>query len=71
MFMENESLGDMSTRFYHLLSDMFSYTMTVTPQEITVKFVDALPLMWSGFLEILKFNDVLDNTNIYEFIQML
>ncbi|KAJ0480820.1 hypothetical protein HanIR_Chr13g0635941 [Helianthus annuus] len=27
--------------------------------------------MWSGFLEILKFNGVMDNTNICEFIQML
>ncbi|KAJ0839535.1 putative transcription factor interactor and regulator CCHC(Zn) family [Helianthus annuus] len=71
MCMERESLGDMTSRFYHLLSEMGNFKVAVTPEEIVTKFADAFPAQWSGFLEILKYNGTLATTNIHDFIQLL
>ncbi|KAJ0579928.1 hypothetical protein HanHA300_Chr04g0123521 [Helianthus annuus] len=69
-FLENETLNDMTTRFYHLISEMFAYGVTATQQEIVARFADALPPKWSPCIELLKHTGVLDaaNVNIYEFI---
>ncbi|KAF5774949.1 hypothetical protein HanXRQr2_Chr13g0606561 [Helianthus annuus] len=69
--MENETLAELSTRFHHLLSEMFAFRVTATPQEMVKRFTDSLPSKWSSFLEILKENGVLDTITVYELIQKL
>ncbi|KAJ0927108.1 hypothetical protein HanRHA438_Chr04g0178921 [Helianthus annuus] len=69
--MENETLAELSTRFHHLLSEMFAFRVTATPQEMVKRFADSLPSKWSSFLEILKENGVLDTITVYELIQKL
>ncbi|KAJ0836938.1 hypothetical protein HanRHA438_Chr16g0772581 [Helianthus annuus] len=71
MCMERESLGDMTSWFYHLLSEMGNFKVAVTPEEVVTKFADALPAQWNGFLEILKYNGTLAITNIHDFIPLL
>ncbi|KAJ0462891.1 hypothetical protein HanHA300_Chr14g0509071 [Helianthus annuus] len=71
MCMERESLGDMTSRFYHLLSEMGNFRVAVTPEEVVTESADALPALWNGFLEILKYNCTLATTNIHDFIQLL
>ncbi|KAF5786654.1 hypothetical protein HanXRQr2_Chr10g0443561 [Helianthus annuus] len=69
--MEKESLGDLTSRFYHLLTELGIYGVVTTPAEVVTKFADALPPQWNSFLEILKYNGVLATTNINDFIQLL
>ncbi|KAM0017115.1 hypothetical protein Hdeb2414_s0028g00704351 [Helianthus debilis subsp. tardiflorus] len=70
-FLENETLNDMTTRFYHLISEMCAYGVVATQQDMVNKFADALPPKWSSFIELLKHTGTLDTVNIYEFIQKL
>ncbi|KAM0053693.1 putative transcription factor interactor and regulator CCHC(Zn) family [Helianthus debilis subsp. tardiflorus] len=70
-FLENETLNDMTTRFYHLISEMCAYGVIATQQDMVNKFADALPPKWSSFIELLKHTGTLDTVNIYEFIQKL
>ncbi|MFS7908922.1 putative transcription factor interactor and regulator CCHC(Zn) family [Helianthus anomalus] len=69
--MDKESLGDMTSRFYHLLTELGNYGVVTTTSEVVKKFADALPPQWSSFLEILKYNGVLATTNINDFVQLL
>ncbi|KAJ0859469.1 putative transcription factor interactor and regulator CCHC(Zn) family [Helianthus annuus] len=70
-FLENETLNDMTTRFYHLISEMCAYGVLATQQDMVNRFADALPPKWSSFIELLKHTGTLDTVNIYEFIQKL
>ncbi|KAF5771644.1 putative transcription factor interactor and regulator CCHC(Zn) family [Helianthus annuus] len=69
--MDKESLGDMTNRFYHLLTELGNFGVMTTPVEVVKKFADALPPQWNSFLEILKYNRVLAITNINDFVQLL
>ncbi|MFS7984589.1 putative transcription factor interactor and regulator CCHC(Zn) family [Helianthus anomalus] len=69
--MDKESLGDMTSRFYHLLTELGNFGVVTTPVEVVKKFADALPPQWNSFLEILKYNGVLATTNINDFVQLL
>ncbi|KAJ0947848.1 putative transcription factor interactor and regulator CCHC(Zn) family [Helianthus annuus] len=69
--MDKVSLGDMTSRFYHLLTELNNFGVTTTQAEVVKKFADALPPQWSSFLEILKYNGVLRTTNINDFVQLL
>ncbi|KAJ0906633.1 putative transcription factor interactor and regulator CCHC(Zn) family [Helianthus annuus] len=69
--MDKESLGDMTSRFYHLLTKLNNFGVATTTAEVVKKFADALPPQWSSFLEILKYNGVLRTTNINDFVQLL
>ncbi|KAJ0786923.1 putative transcription factor interactor and regulator CCHC(Zn) family [Helianthus annuus] len=69
--MDKESLGDMTSRFYHLLTELTNFEVTTTPTEVVKKFADALPPQWNNFLEILKYNGTLRTTNINDFVQLL
>ncbi|MFS7989259.1 putative transcription factor interactor and regulator CCHC(Zn) family [Helianthus anomalus] len=69
--MDKESLGDMTSRFYHLLTELGNYGVVTTTSEVVKKFADALPPQWNSFLEILKYNGVLATTNINDFVQLL
>ncbi|KAF5771587.1 putative transcription factor interactor and regulator CCHC(Zn) family [Helianthus annuus] len=70
-FLENETLNDMITRFYHLISEMCAYGVVATQPDMVSRFADALPPKWSSFIELLKHTGTLDRVNIYEFIQKL
>ncbi|KAF5812979.1 hypothetical protein HanRHA438_Chr03g0103951 [Helianthus annuus] len=72
-FLDNETLNDMTSRFYHLISEMYSYNVAATHQEMIARFADALPPKWSPFIELLKHTGAMDTTNgtLYEFIQKL
>ncbi|KAJ0431715.1 putative transcription factor interactor and regulator CCHC(Zn) family [Helianthus annuus] len=61
----------MTTRFYHLISEMCAYGVAATQQDMVNRFADALPPKWSSFIELLKHTKALDEINIYEFIQKL
>ncbi|KAJ0943237.1 putative transcription factor interactor and regulator CCHC(Zn) family [Helianthus annuus] len=69
--MDKESLGDMTSRFYHLLTELGNFGVVTTPAEVVKKFVDALPHQCNSFLEILKYNGVLTTTHINDFVQLL
>ncbi|MFS7928192.1 putative transcription factor interactor and regulator CCHC(Zn) family [Helianthus anomalus] len=69
--MDKESLGDMTSRFYHLLTELGNFGVVTTPVEVVKKFADALSPQWNSFLEILKYNGVLATTNINDFVQLL
>ncbi|KAJ0751781.1 putative transcription factor interactor and regulator CCHC(Zn) family [Helianthus annuus] len=69
--MDKESLGDMTSRFYHLLTELNNFGVVTTTAEVVKKFADALPPQWNSFLEILKYNGVLATTNINDFVQLL
>ncbi|KAJ0818366.1 hypothetical protein HanPI659440_Chr00c02g0707391 [Helianthus annuus] len=70
-FLENETLNDITTRYYHLMSEMYYFGVLASQQEMVARFANALPPKWSPFIELLKHTGVLDavNVNIYEFIQ--
>ncbi|KAJ0700491.1 hypothetical protein HanOQP8_Chr10g0368441 [Helianthus annuus] len=40
--MDKESLGDMTSRFYHLLTELGNFGVVTTPVEVVKKFADAL-----------------------------
>ncbi|MFS7986205.1 hypothetical protein Hanom_Chr11g01007621 [Helianthus anomalus] len=42
-FMENETLNDMTTRFFHLISEVYSYIVLATQQEMVARLADVLP----------------------------
>ncbi|KAJ0826728.1 hypothetical protein HanRHA438_Chr17g0817581 [Helianthus annuus] len=42
--MERESLGDLTSRFYHLLTELNNYGVIATPEEVVIKFADSLPV---------------------------
>ncbi|KAJ0525643.1 hypothetical protein HanRHA438_Chr09g0394711 [Helianthus annuus] len=69
--MDKESLGDMTSRFYDLLTELNNFGVTTTQAEVVKKFADALPPQWNSFLEILKYNGALTTTNINDFVQLL
>ncbi|KAJ0956770.1 putative transcription factor interactor and regulator CCHC(Zn) family [Helianthus annuus] len=69
--MDKESFGDMTSRFYHLLTELGNFGVVTTTAEVVKKFADALPPQWNSFLEILKYNGVLATTNINDFVQLL
>ncbi|KAF5785694.1 putative transcription factor interactor and regulator CCHC(Zn) family [Helianthus annuus] len=69
--MDKESLGDMTSRFYHLLTELNNFGVTTTQAEVVKKFADALPPQWSSFLEILKYNGALRTTSFNDFVQLL
>ncbi|XP_022040364.1 uncharacterized protein LOC110942909 [Helianthus annuus] len=64
LFIENETLNNMATRFSHLLSEMHSYQVNATQQEMIQRFADALPPKWSQFIDLLKHTGVLDTLTI-------
>ncbi|KAJ0575157.1 putative transcription factor interactor and regulator CCHC(Zn) family [Helianthus annuus] len=72
-FLENETLNDMTIRYYHLMCEMCYSGVRTSQQEMVARFADALPPKWNPFIEFLKHAGVLDavNVNIYEFIQKL
>ncbi|KAJ0931799.1 hypothetical protein HanPSC8_Chr04g0166111 [Helianthus annuus] len=71
MCMDKESLGGMTSQFYHLLTELGNFGVVTTPVEVVKKFGDVLPPQWNSFLEILKYNGVLATTNINDFVQLL
>ncbi|MFS7909788.1 hypothetical protein Hanom_Chr02g00098611 [Helianthus anomalus] len=71
MLNENETLSEMTTRYYHLISNMYSYKVNTSQQEMVMLFAEALPPKWNQSIELLKHTGVLNESSIYEFIQKL
>ncbi|KAJ0510744.1 hypothetical protein HanIR_Chr11g0544191 [Helianthus annuus] len=71
LFMENETLTEMTTRYYHLISKMYSYKVNASEQEMVMRFAEALPPKWNQFIELLKQTGVLNESSIYEFVQKI
>ncbi|XP_076928315.1 uncharacterized protein LOC143592244 [Bidens hawaiensis] len=42
-YLKNESLDDIITRYYHLMTELNNYTIKYTEAEIVEKLLDALP----------------------------
>ncbi|KAM0065804.1 hypothetical protein Hdeb2414_s0003g00118771 [Helianthus debilis subsp. tardiflorus] len=72
-FLENETLNDITTSYYHLMCEMYYFGVLASQHEMVARFANTLPPKWSPFIELLKHTGVLDavNVNIYEFIQKL
>ncbi|MFS7990082.1 hypothetical protein Hanom_Chr11g01054591 [Helianthus anomalus] len=62
-FLENETLNDITTRYYHLMCEMHYFGVLASQQEMVARFADALPPKWSPFIELLKHAGVLDAVN--------
>ncbi|KAM0066739.1 hypothetical protein Hdeb2414_s0002g00052581 [Helianthus debilis subsp. tardiflorus] len=69
--LDKESLGDMTSRFFHLLTELNNFSVATTQTEVVKKFADALPPQWNSFLEILKYNGVMATASINDFVQLL
>ncbi|KAI3825408.1 hypothetical protein L1987_06891 [Smallanthus sonchifolius] len=53
---ENESLDDLATRFYHLLSELSSASVVYETEEINDKFLEALPSKFDAYTVLIKEN---------------
>ncbi|KAI3775985.1 hypothetical protein L1987_45745 [Smallanthus sonchifolius] len=53
---QNESLDDLATRFYHLLSELSSASMVYETEEINDKFLEALPSKFDVYMFLIKEN---------------
>src|SRR4030095_14426124 len=71
VYIGNESLDELITRFYHLLSEMDQYKISVPSSEIVTCLVDALPPKWNAFVLILKQTPGFEELTLHELIQKL
>ncbi|KAI3815562.1 hypothetical protein L1987_15233 [Smallanthus sonchifolius] len=53
---QNESLDDLATRFYHLLSELSSASVMYETEEINDKFLEALPSKFDVYTVLIKEN---------------
>ncbi|KAI3825338.1 hypothetical protein L1987_06820 [Smallanthus sonchifolius] len=53
---QNESLDDLATRFYHLLSELASASVVYETEEINDKFLEALPSKFDVYTVLIKEN---------------
>ncbi|KAI3825179.1 hypothetical protein L1987_06655 [Smallanthus sonchifolius] len=53
---QNESLDDLATRFYHLLSKLSSASVVYETEEIIDKFLEALPSKFDVYMVLIKEN---------------
>src|ERR1044071_5202868 len=67
----NESLRDMTARYYHLMSKMYQYGVVYTSADHVERFAEALPPHWHQWLDILKSNNAYQTLSINEFITEL
>ena len=71
MHMGNESLGDIVTRYYHLLSEIDTYKIQVTMAKVVETLADALPSKWHPLVLILKQTNALAEMDLGTLIQRL
>ena len=71
MYIGNESLEDLISRFYHLMSELFANEVRTTMEEKVQCLADALPPKWDSFLMILKQNNTFATIDINDFLQKL
>ncbi|MFS7913668.1 hypothetical protein Hanom_Chr02g00144371 [Helianthus anomalus] len=62
-FLENETLNDITTRYYHLMCEMYYFGVLASQQEMVARFADALLPKWSPFIELLKHTGKLEHKN--------
>jgi len=71
MYIGNESLDELITRFYHLLIELHANEVITSTKEKVQCLADALPTKWESFLMVAKQNRILATTNLNTFIQSL
>ncbi|KAI3828637.1 hypothetical protein L1987_02744 [Smallanthus sonchifolius] len=60
-FMENKSLDDLISRFYHLQTDMKAFELKYPDEELVEKFLDALPPKFEMYTTLMR-----ENPKFYE-----
>ncbi|KAI3776267.1 hypothetical protein L1987_46041 [Smallanthus sonchifolius] len=60
-FMENESLDDLISRFYHLQTEMKAFELKYPDEELVEKFLDALPPKFEMYTTLMR-----ENPKFYE-----
>ena len=66
-----ETLDDLISRFYHLMSELHTHGVVTTMAEKVHCLADALPKKWESFLMVLEEGSTLDTININDFMQKL
>ncbi|KAI3786566.1 hypothetical protein L1987_40332 [Smallanthus sonchifolius] len=56
LLVQTESLDDLATRFYHLLSELASASVVYETEEINDKFLEALPSKFDVYTVLIKEN---------------
>ena len=70
--MKNESLDEIITRYYHLMSELDNYDIdTFTNEEINDKLLDALPAKWDIYTLMIKKEADYDKKDLEEIIGKL
>src|ERR1044071_2707712 len=67
----NESLRDLTARYYHLMSEMYQYGVLFSSADLVERFAEALPPHWNQWLDILKSSNAYQTHTINEFITEL
>ena len=71
-YMKNESLEEIITRYYHLMSELDNYDIdSYTDSEINDKLLDALPAKWDIYTLMIKREADYENKDLEEIIGML
>ena len=71
-YMKNESLEDIITRFYHLMSELDNYDIdSYTEVEINDKLLDALPAKWDIYTLMIKRDADYEEKDLEEVVGML
>ncbi|KAI3810956.1 hypothetical protein L1987_20645 [Smallanthus sonchifolius] len=65
---QNESLDDLATRFYHLLSELSSASVVYETEEINDKFLEALPSKFDVYTVLIKENIKYKTMSLEEFL---
>ena len=71
MYMGNESLDELITRFYHLLTELYTNGVMLSTKEKVQCLADALRPKWESFLMVAKQNRILATIDLNTFIQSL
>ena len=55
-YLKNESLDDIITRYYHLMTELSNYSIKYEETEIVEKLLDALPPKWEMYTVLMREN---------------
>ena len=56
-YMKNESLEEIITRYYHLMTELENNSVTLTETEKSTKLLDSLPPKWDIYTVMIKYHD--------------
>ncbi|KAI3754742.1 hypothetical protein L1987_54532 [Smallanthus sonchifolius] len=67
-FMENESLDDLISRFYHLQTELKAFELKYPDEELVEKFLDALPPKFEMYTTLMRENPIFYELTVDEAI---